>query len=215
MCIIHLPCKLFIMYILLCLIIILATFIIYWGISKILSSDNNILFYLLWPAPFIILGILLQTHAFYIPILSDTIYTVYIAICLIIQWAMIMNCSIKKDFSFQSNIITFILKPIALDIICFGILMPFLYGINFLYQSLTFSIIYLNGAIFISAILCTYFTYYNTKRKEEGMLSILFTFLICLFHALLTTMTASILIPIILRIVYGIFLIKPNKKKST
>lgn len=163
--------------------------------------------------PFIILGIIFQYHAFRLPQLTDTIYIVYIIICVALQIIMVCNCDIIKDEQVINNFTNFFVKPIVIDIVFLGIVMPFLFAIPLLFKWFTFSIFYLNGGIIIASILQIFLTYYKSERRNEGTISILLTFLICIFHALITAFTASILIPIILRFIYGILLWKHKKKE--
>ena len=168
---------------------------------------------LLGSIPFVVLGIVLRRHAFCLPYVGDSIFVVYIIASFLVWLLRVYNCKIEKQNTREDRLYYFFVKPVILECVCAGVVMPFLFGIPFLGMYITLGPFFINGAVLIVSIMQICLSYWIDRRQSKEPLNVLFEGIGCAIHAMLVTVTGSVLITVILRLVYGVMLYRRSVSK--
>lgn len=163
---------------------------------------------LLWCIPFIIYGFAVRRTAFWLPQMENTEFIPYVIGAVALEAVLVLYCgfSIWEDTS--DNLYHLFIRPVTLECIFSGILMPALFFIPVLFTWMNISFVYVNGAVLIVSLLQVALHWFECREEELSVLELVLELVICMLHALIIVFTGSILITVILRIGYALFMWK-------
>lgn len=195
------------MQLILNILILIFTIVLYFGLQAYLHNKlNKHLILLIWCAIFTIINIFKGALTLRIPIMGDYSFIVSILFAVILNIVYAYYFSYERCESKTDNLYYLLTKPLALELVINGLLLPIFCTFPVLLKGIAVSILIFNGASLLTSLLQVILGCIDEKKIGSPIGYIGLQFFICLFHALITMLTGSIWIPLILRIIYaGLF----------
>lgn len=189
------------------IIIIILTIFVYFALPFLLKNKINKHFILfIWAGIFTIVNLIKGALTLQPPIMGNYSFLVSVLfpVILTIVYAFYFNyssCAASSD-----NIYYLLSKPLALELVINGLLLPIFCSFSPLLKGIALSVLFFNGASCLTSLLQVVLGCMGDKKIGSPIGYIALQFFICLFHALIVMQTGSIWIPVILRILYaGLF----------
>ena len=171
---------------------------------------------IIWCVAVILYGILVRISAFGSIYFGNTSYIVYAVAGIMLQAFNLWHFKYIKSDNKSINLYRVFIRPITLELAIGGVVLPHLCTVQFLLYGFNFSFVYVNGALVIAILLFTLLIWDEEEKKDYWRLvgNKWLNIGICYFHLLIIFVTGSIVIPFILRIIYGVLNMKLDFKPS-
>lgn len=173
------------------------------GKGKLDSNISSVL----WGIPFIVYGFCVHRTAWMLPIMENTEYIPYAVGAVALEVVLVLYCGadVGACENIPSSVYRLFVRQTMLECVISGILMPALFMISVLVRWLNFSFLYINGAVVLVSVIQVFLYWLEERDSVLSVLELALGFAICVFHGLIMVFTGSVLIPVILRVGYGIF----------
>lgn len=195
------------MHLILNIFIVIFTIALYFGLHAFLHNKLNKHFILLiWCAIFTIVNVLKGAPTLRAPIMGDYSFLVSVLFAVVLNIVYAFYFSYEKCDSKSNDFYYLLTKPLALEFVIDGLLLPILCAFPPLLKGVAVSVLIFNGASLLTSSLQVILGCMGEKKIGSPIGYIGLQFFICLFHALIAMLTGSIWILLVLRIVYaGLF----------
>ena len=165
---------------------------------------------IIWCTAVILCGISVGVSAFGRIYFGDTSYIVYAVAGILLQAFNLWHFKYIKSEEKSVNLYRVFIRPITLELAIGGVVLPQLCTVRFLLYGFHFSFLFFNGALVIAVLLFTFLIWDEEEQKDHWRLAgnKWINMGVCYFHMLIIFVTGSVVIPLILRIVYGVLSMK-------
>ena len=175
----------------------------HFGKGKLDSNISSVL----WGIPFVVYGYLVHRTAWMLPVLENTEYIPYAIGAIALEAVLVLYCSadVGACEDIPTSMYRLFVRQTVLECVLGGILMPALFMVSVLVRWLNFSFLYINGAVVLVSLIQVFLYWLEERDSVLSVLELILNFAICVLHGLIMVFTGSVLIPVILRVGYGIF----------